>query len=376
MLISSSSYSHSTFPYSTYHNYNTYDVGTAPAMINASVQDEQAFMFDFPITDIRAVHSQSTQGHAWHRRPVQGYAEAGSYDMPNPSYTNGAMPPPSSFGTQFVSNAQPFVPYPSNWPVNGGYQYYFAPGTDHNSRFAMPQHHIVSQAQTVHPAVPGVHPPPFTSATLPSISETNAAPVVLDMIGAAGQDIDVDTTTPAIHPYSTAMPPPAPVSGTSTPASPLSDSESTPITTSPPTVRCMVDDCGQDIAVDKLVLRQHLSTSHNYPAPHRSRSVLCRWSGCLCTRPSTCRSPNLGAGHGVHIEDITDHIWTAHLSFQDVCGKCGDARWARGYSFQRHTDGCAGRKPARCVGCRQIFTSTAALVGHVELGQCAGVVDG
>jgi hypothetical protein len=347
-------------------------------MINASVQDEQAFMFDFPITDIRAVHSQSTQGHAWHRRPVQGYAEAGSYDMPNPSYTNGAMPPPSSFGTQFVSSFQPFVSHPGNWPVNDGRQYYIpaVPSTNSNSPFAMPQHHIVSQTPAVHHPVPGVHPPAFASATLTPTAEMNSPPILQGMFGATGQGIALDATASSIHPYPTAMPLPAPVSGTSMPASPLSDPESTPITTSPPTVRCMVENCGQDVAVDKLVLRQHLTTGHNYPAPHRSRSVLCRWSGCLCTRPSTCRSPSLGAGHGVHIEDITDHIWTAHLSFQDVCGKCGDARWARGYSFQRHTDGCAGRKPARCVGCRQIFTSTAALVGHVELGQCAGVVDG
>jgi hypothetical protein len=345
-------------------------------MINADVQHEQASMFDFPITGIRADDSQAIPGHAWHERPVQDYAEAGSHSMPNTSYTNGAMPPPVSFETQFVSSAQPFVSYPGNWPVNDGHQYYIPPGTDYDSFFAMPQHHIVSQAQAVHPAVPGVHSPSFASASLPSISETNAAPVVLGMVGAADQDIDVDTTTPAIHPYPTAMPPPAPVSGTPTPVSPLSDSESTPNTIPPPVVCCMVDDCGQDIAVDKLVLRQHLTSTHHYPAPQRSRSVLCRWSGCVCTRPSTCRSPNLGAGHGVHVEDIAEHVWSAHLSFQDVCSKCGDARWARGYSFQRHTDGCAGRKPARCVGCCQMFTSTAALVGHVELGQCVGVVAG
>jgi hypothetical protein len=287
------------------------------------------------------------------------------------------MPPPVGFETQVVSSAQPSVRYLGSWPVNGGNQYYIParPSTDYNSPFAMPQHHMVSQTPTVHHPVPGMHPL-FAPATLTPTAETDSSPMVQGMFGATGQGIALDETTLSIHPYPTTMPPPALVSGTSTPASPLSDSESTPNTIPPPVVRCMVDDCSQDVAVDKLVLRQHLTSTHHYPAPHRSRSVLCRWSGCICTRPSTCRSPNLGAGHGVHIEDITDHIWSAHLSFQDVCGKCGDARWARGYSFQRHTDGCAGRKPARCVGCRQIFTSTAALVGHVELGQCAGVVDG
>jgi hypothetical protein len=79
--------------------------------------------------------------------------------------------------------------------------------------------------------------------------------------------------------------------------------------------------------------------------------------------------------HGLHVDDITDHVWTDHdLNLQDVCGKCGDARWARGFLFLHHTSGCAGGKPARCVGCCQIFRLTIALVVHVELGQCTRLV--
>jgi hypothetical protein len=293
--------------------------------------------------------------------------------MPNPSYTNGGLPSWSGPTSQFVFDPQLFVPYSGPWSSNGGYQYHDSAGlsTEYNSHVTMPPLAMISQTRTVPHAAADIHPS-FAPATLTPTAETNSSPIMQGVFGATGQGIAFNATAPSFHHCPTAMPLPAPVSGTSTPASPLSDSESTPNIIPPPVVRCMVDNCGQDVAVDKLVLRQHLTTSHHYPSPHRSRSVLCRWSGCVCTRPSTCRFPSLGAGHGVHIEDIADHVWSAHLSFQDVCGKCGDARWARGYSFQRHTSGCDGGKPARCVGCCQIFRSTIALAVHIELRQCVG----
>jgi hypothetical protein len=330
-------------------------------------------MDNFSINGVQDDHGSLAQDHAWHRGLLPGYAEESSYTMPSPSYTNGGLPSWSGPRSQFVSDPQLFVPYPGPWSSNGGYQYRVSvgPSTEHNSHFAMPPLAMILQTQTVPHAAANVHPS-FAPATLTPTAEPNSLPILQGIFGATGQGIALDTNILSIRPNPTAMPLLAPVSGTPTPTSSLSDLESTPNIIPPPVVRCMVDNCDQDIAVDKIVLRQHLTTSHHYPTPHRSRSVLCRWSGCLCTRPSTCRSPNLGVGHGVHIEDITDHVWSAHLSFQDVCGKCGDARWARGFSFQRHVRGCAGGKPARCVGCCQIFRSTIALAVHVELGQCVG----
>jgi hypothetical protein len=342
---------------------------------------DNMLMLHFPTSynEVPQLQLQPTVGdhaHAWHGTHPQGFdgVDSSSHTMLNMPYTNGGMSASSGYETQFVSNPQPPVFYADYWPVNGGY--HIAPGHDsqYNSPLAMSVHPVVSQTPTVYHNIPDTHPLAFASAALPPSSQMNTALTMLDMVGVGGQDVDVNTTTPAIYLYPTAMPLPAPVSGTSTPASPLSDSESTSNTTSPPFVRCMVDNCDQDIAVDKAILHQHLTSAHGYPALHRSRSVLCRWSGCVCTRPSSCRSLNLGAGHGVHIEGITDHIWTAHLNFQDVCGKCGDARWVHGFSLQRHMNTCGGRKQARCKGCRQMFRSTVALAGHIELGQCVGIV--
>jgi hypothetical protein len=364
------------FPYSAGLDYDIY-VRTTPPQINA--QAGQALMDNFPITGIQADHSSQAQDFTWHGGLHQGFATVGSYTMPNQSYTNGGMPPLHGFETQFVSSSQPSVPYPGPdyWPINSGYQHHVpaGPSTQYNSALTMFPHPMASQTPTPLDAAADVHSS-FAPATLNPTAETNSPPVVQGMFGATGQGLVLDATSPSIHPNPTAMPLPAPTSGTATPTSPLSDSESTPNTISPPVVRCMVDNCGKDIAVSKDALHQHLTATHNYPAPHRSRSVVCRWSGCLCTRPSTCRSLNLGTGHGVHIEDITEHVWTAHLNFQDICQKCGDARWVHGFSLQRHMNGCGGRKQARCKWCHQIFRSTVALAGHVELGLCEAAPDG
>jgi hypothetical protein len=368
------------FPYSVEHDTTAYGIGTAPPMTNVNVQDKQTFLFDIPIAGTHADHSQGTQGHAWHGSHgshLQGYAEASSYAMPNSSYTNGGVPPPSGFETQIVSDAQPYVPYPGYWPVNGGYQYHTPadPTTEHDSPFAMPFHPVVSQTSAVQRPVRDIHMS-SASATFTSLDGTSSTPVERGMVSASDHEIAIGATTDAIYPHSTAMPPLAPVPSTAAPTSLLSDPEPVPNVPTPPVVRCRIDSCEQHITVDKDVLRQHLTTTHRYPAPHRSRSVLCRWADCRCTRPSTCHSVDLEPGHGVHIEDITEHVWTSHLNFQNICGKCGDARWVHGFSLQRHTLGCAGRKPARCVGCRRIFRSTVALAGHVELGQCVGAVHG
>jgi hypothetical protein len=328
--------------------------------------------------EVSQLQLQSVVGdhaHGWHTSHPQGFdrVQSSSHTMPNMPYTNGGISLSSGYETQFVSDPQLSVSHPGYWSVNGGY--YIAPshGGQYNSPFTVSPHPMVSQIPTVRHAVADVRASFSPSIPTPT-SEVNSLPVAFGMVSAAGQDEDADKITPSTLPYPTGIPLFPSTLGGAPSATPPPNMEPVPGATLPPLVRCMIDNCDQDIVVDKAVLREHLTTTHNYPAPHRSRSVLCRWSGCICTRPSTCRSPNLGADHGVHIEDITDHVWSTHLSFQDVCGKCGDARWARGYSFLRHTNGCAGRKPARCVGCCQLFTSTAALVGHVELGQCVGAV--
>jgi hypothetical protein len=344
---------------------------------------DDALMFDFPITynevpqlQLHSVIEDYTQ--AWHGSLPQGLRHDGisPYTIPDTSYTSVGVSSAHGLETHFVSNPYPSVPYSDCWSVNGGDHIAPGPGGQHDSPFAMFVHPTIPRTARVFHAVPDAQLPSATAfATLTPPSEASSAPVVQGMFGATGQDMSLDTTTPSIHPYPMAMPLPAPVSGTGTPASPLSDSEPVSYTTSPPGVRCMVDNCGQDVAVDKTVLRQHLTAAHGYPAPYRSHNVLCRWLGCICTRPSTCRNLGLPSGHGVHIQDIVEHVWSAHLNFQDVCDKCGDARWAPGFSFQRHTSGCVGRKPARCKRCRQIFRSTVALAGHVELGQCVGEAD-
>jgi hypothetical protein len=381
MSFLSSDSSYSTFLYSAGQHHSTYDDRIVPPMINVDVQDEQAFMsrftFNFPNTGIQADHSP--QHHAWHGSHG-GYGsflpEASSYTMPNQPFTNGGMPPPFGFETQIVSDPQPSVSYPGYGPVSGGYQYPTPAGTstEYGSPFAMPQHPMVPQTQTVYHVVPDTHPP-FASATSTPVPGTTSAPVVLNMALAPGQDIVIDATIDFVHPHPTETPLPASVPSIAASASPRSSSEPVPEVPSLSVVRCMIDNCRHDIEVDKVILRTHLTNVHGYPAPHRSRSVLCRWSGCICTRPSTCRSPNLGVGHGVHIEDITEHIWTTHLNFQDVCSKCGDARWVHGFSLQRHMSGCAGRKPARCKGCRIVFKSTVALAGHMELGLCEAAMN-
>jgi hypothetical protein len=336
-------------------------------------------MFHFPTSYIEVPQLQSVVGlhaHAWRRDLPQGLngIESSSHTMSHVPYTNGGIPSSSGYETQFVSNPQPPVSYTGYWPVDGGYHIAPGHGGQYSSPFDMSVHPVVSQTPTVYHTAPNTCTPLFASAARPSSSETNAAPAVLGMFGVAGQGIALDATTPSTHPYPTGMPPfPTTLGGdpsaTTTPNTvPVSN------TTLPPVVRCMVDNCGQDIAVDKNVLREHLTTIHGYPAPHRSHSVICGWGVCLCTRPSTCRFPNLGVGHAFHTEDITEHVWAAHLNFQDVCWKCGDARWAKGFSLQRHVSGCGGRKQARCKGCCHMFRSTAALVGHVELGQCVGTV--
>jgi hypothetical protein len=333
-----------------------------------------ALMFESLITyseDPQLQRHSAVEDHAhpWGEDLLQGfqYDASSPYTIPNTSHTNVGVSSPHGLETQFAFNPDPSVSYPAYSPVHGGYHIAPGAGGHYDLPFVMSVHPTASRIPWVFHAVPGAQLSPATaSATF--------APVALSMVPTSGQDLVVDTTAPSIHPHPTVTSSLAPVSSTAAAATPLFAPGPVPELPSPPIVRCMIDNCGHNIAVDKTVLRQHLAIAHGYATPHRSRSVLCRWSGCLCTRPSTCRSRTLGTGHGVHIKDMVEHVWHDHLNFQNVCGKCGDARWARGFSFQRHTSVCGGRKPARCVGCCQLFRSTIALAVHVELGECTGLV--
>jgi hypothetical protein len=265
-------------------------------------------------------------------------------------------------GTHFVSDPGPSVPYPAYLLINGGYHASADLTTHYGSPFAMSISPVVSQTPQVYNSAPEEQLP-FASTAFTPFHGTNSPPVGLGMVSASVPD---NATTPSIHHINlSALPQPS--------------SELVPEVPAPPVVRCEMDACRAVIPISKTALRKHLTIAQGYPTQHRSHSVVCRWANCLCTRPSSCRTLNLPLDHGVHgvhVEDITEHIWAAHLNFQDVCSKCGDARWARGFSFQRHTIGCAGRKPARCKECRQIFRSTIALAGHIELGQCEAALFG
>jgi hypothetical protein len=331
-----------------------YNVNTAHPTTSSS---DDTLMFD-SLTSHNGIPRPSFQSvvgadaHAWHGHPLRGFE------------LNGHE-------TQFTSSPAS-VPCLGHMPVNSGYHIAPRHGAQYDLSFAMSVNPPVADTPVVyHPSADShLHSTPAT--LLPTLEATNTAPLMLNMTGACGRDIVIDL----IDFHLTTTSPLSPTPDATTSASPLRDSESVPNSTPPPSVRCMIDNCGQAVTVNKDILREHLSTIHEYPASHRSHSVACRWSGCICTRPRTCRSPNLGGNHGVHVEDVTEHIWTTHLNFQDVCGKCGDARWVPGFSLQRHMNGCGGRKPARCKGCCQIFKSTVAFTGHLELGLCEAALVG
>jgi hypothetical protein len=335
---------------------------------------DDALMFELPINyneDPQLQRHSAVEDHAhpWGGSLPQAFQYDGPspYTIPNTPHTNVGVSSPHGLETQSVWNPPPSVSYPAYSPVHGGYHIAPGAGAHYDLPFGMSVHPTASRTTWVYHAVPDAQLPSATaSATF--------APVALSMAPAPGQDLVVDTTAPSMYPHPTATSSLAPVSSTTAVATPLFTPGPVPELPSPPVVRCMIDNCGEEIAIDKAVLHQHFSSTHGYPAPQRSRSVLCRWADCRCTRPRTCRSVGLGTGHGVHIKDIVEHVWHDHLNFQDVCDKCGDARWARGFSFRRHTSVCGGRKPARCVGCYQLFQSTIALAVHVELGECTGPV--
>jgi hypothetical protein len=70
-----------------------------------NVQEESAFMFDYPIPSTRAEHG--SQDHTWNGELLRGYAEASLEIMQGPSRTNGGRPSWSGPGTQFASSPHP-----------------------------------------------------------------------------------------------------------------------------------------------------------------------------------------------------------------------------------------------------------------------------
>jgi hypothetical protein len=247
------------------------------------------------------LHFQSVLGdgpRAWHGGPPHGLG-MNQYTNPNTLCSHEGMPSPHALEPQFMSNLHPPVHYPDYWPANAGYHTNPAAGTQYGT--------------------------PFTISAKPMALQTNTGDHPLLGLGSASGSV--------VAPHQE--------------------------TSFVPVVRCMVDNCGEEISVKRTILQAHLASAHGYGTLPRSHSVICRWSGCMCTR-----------------QDIVEHVWQAHLDFQDVCGKCGDAGWNRRSSFQRHTRKCIGRKPARCKGCCHFFRSTIALAGHIELGQCEAALFG
>jgi hypothetical protein len=134
-----------------------------------------------------------------------------------------------------------------------------------------------------------------------------------------------------------------------------------------PTVHCKIDNCTQYIELIKSSIRRHLIDVHGYEAYQRGVSVECLWENCRCTR-NNCRGR--GLGHSVHVQDIAEHVWHAHLNFHEACSKCGDARWVHPFARSRHESTCTGPRPARCKRCLIEFSSIVALESHILLGQC------
>jgi hypothetical protein len=137
------------------------------------------------------------------------------------------------------------------------------------------------------------------------------------------------------------------------------------------TFTCLVDGCGQELPVHLPTLEEHLVIIHGYPEFRHGHALECRWTGCECKSTGCKGRPGR---HGAHGGDIARHIWEHHLSFQDPCSKCGILGWARSWCRTRHENTCKGRKPARCRTCGVLFTSEAALGGHLELDRCMGIV--
>jgi hypothetical protein len=154
----------------------------------------------------------------------------------------------------------------------------------------------------------------------------------------------------------------------------FSTSHVEPPTVVTPTFRCEIPNCGVDVTVDKRQILIHLLMAHDHPVSSRGQSVSCLWPGCICRKQGTdglqCKGRT--SGHVSHAEDIVDHIWETHLGFQDICPKCGDARWAYTFSMGRHEKTCEGRQPVRCRQCLVMFPSRVAFTGHIELRQCTG----
>jgi hypothetical protein len=152
----------------------------------------------------------------------------------------------------------------------------------------------------------------------------------------------------------------------------LSPSHFVPSVRIAPTFHCEIPNCGIEVIVDKRELLIHLLRVHDYPYPTPSQSVSCPWPDCKCKKQGKdgllCRGRP--AGHASHAEDIVDHIWETHLGFQDMCSKCGDARWGCAFSIGRHEKSCEGRQPMRCRHCLEMFPSRIACVGHLELKLC------
>jgi hypothetical protein len=159
----------------------------------------------------------------------------------------------------------------------------------------------------------------------------------------------------------------APLSTPTGSASPPSSVSPASTASAHPSFTCRVDNCGTSLHVDLPTLKLHLGADHGYPPIRRGHALECRWVGCLCKLKCKDRDRTV---HGIHKEDIAQHMWEHHLNFQDPCPKCGEVRWVRGFSKTRHERACAGRRPARCRACYEPFPLEVVLGAHYELRLC------
>jgi hypothetical protein len=220
--------------------------------------------------------------------------------------------------------------------------------------------------------------PPSYSNVDYDMSEVSSTPEGRLVASTASQEEDLpnesgthqDQTKPAVG-ITTIFPQLSPSLSASSSASSSAPSSAEPA--SPPstqthhTFTCRIDNCASDLRVDYSTLKTHLQTVHDYPPVRYGHALECRWADCVCKIKCKDRRP---AVHGVHKEDITKHIWEAHLNFQDPCPKCGEVRWVGGFSKSRHENVCKGRTPARCRACYELFPSELLLGAHYESRMC------
>jgi hypothetical protein len=301
---------------------------------------------------------------------------------------------PTSEGSFFTSS--PFL-QPDHVLQNGSLPVALAFTSD-QPQFATPM--LISCTGSDHVTVEPMHPteatlmtgisttvPPSNSSVERDMLDVLSTPEGLPAAATASQEEDLpdgkdmyeqtqDQAIPTIG-ITTTSPQSSSSLSTSSASSSSSASSTEPVSppSTHPTFTCRVDNCATDLHVDYSTLEAHLGAVHGYPPVRHGHALECRWFDCVCKLKCKDREPQpaihgVRGVHGIHKEDITKHIWEAHLDFQTPCPKCGEVGWVPGFSMNRHKKTCAGRKPARCQMCYELFPSEVVLGAHYELRLC------